>query len=408
MKRHRPWRNHRDWPRSPARFRRHVPFYVGPSVRSRLGAHLAREMWVHEHPWPHAWMRKRRFLFFRLAGVFGFMAVLVLGGVAVLAFLLARAWRGGGHTAGYVWIGGIVLVLTLPLVAVAFAFESFRKIAVPLADLVAAADAVAKGDLSVRIPASDSEEFGQLVESFNRMVEELERADQQRKNLTADVAHELRTPLHIIQGNLEGVLDGVYEATAEHINATLDETRQLSRLVEDLRTLSLAEAGQLALTLEEVNVGELLADVWTSFSGQAEAAGIAFEINVDGEVEDRPIVGDVGRLEQVLANLVSNAIRYTPRGGTITLGATTVEDGIRVAVHDSGEGILAEDLPYVFDRFWRGDRSRAHGNGAGSGLGLAIAQQLVRAHGGQIYVESEVGQGTTFTVGLPRSGPPNR
>jgi two-component system OmpR family sensor kinase/two-component system sensor histidine kinase BaeS len=266
-----------------------------------------------------------------------------------------------------------------------------------------AADAVAEGDLSARVPPPERGpgEFARLAESFNRMVAELERADRQRRNLTADVAHELRTPLHIIQGNLEGVLDGVYEPTAEHIGATLDEARALARLVDDLRTLSLAEAGQLALAREAVDVAELLADVDTSFSGQAEAAGIALRVAVDDALSERTVVGDVGRLDQILGNLVANALRYTPAGGTISLQAESIESGVRIVVRDTGEGIPSADLPFIFDRFWRGDRSRTRAQGTGSGLGLAIARQLVQAHGGRIAVESAAGQGTTFTIELP-------
>jgi signal transduction histidine kinase len=242
-------------------------------------------------------------------------------------------------------------------------------------------------------------EFGQLAHSFNRMVGELERSDQQRRNLTADVAHELRTPLHIIQGNLEGVLDDVYEPTDEHIQATLEETQQLSRLVEDLRTLSLAEAGQLPLVWEPVDVSELLTDVRTSFSGQAEAADLDLRVEAGGDLPT--ITGDVGRLDQVLGNLIANAIRHTPPGGSITLEAEAIQDGVRIRVRDTGEGIPADDLPHIFDRFWKGDRSRTRAGGAGSGLGLAIARQLVQVHGGTICVESEIGQGTTFIVDLP-------
>jgi len=360
--------------------------------------------WDHDHrfpEWPKAWHRKRRFLFFRFAGTFGFMVLLVLGGMAALAFLFSRLFEGGGQTTMLVWIGGIGLALAMPALAGLVARRAVQDIATPLASVMAAADRVAEGDLSVRVPEQGPGDFGRLAESFNRMIEELERADQQRRNLTADVAHELRTPLHIIQGNLEGILDGVYEPTSQHINATLDETRLLARLVDDLRTLSLAEAGQLPLTWEPVDVAELLADVSTSFSGQAEAAGIDLHIEIEGAPSDLTVTGDVGRLDQVLSNLMANALRYTPAGGVVTLQAQPTDGGVRIIVRDTGQGIPAEDLPYVFDRFWRGDRSRSHAGGAGSGLGLAIAQQLIQAHGGRIGVESEPGQGTAFTIELP-------
>ena len=337
------------------------------------------------------------------------MGILVVGALAALAFLLARIAGGGMQTAGMVWIAGIVLALVLPFLAVTLAVRAFQNIAVPLADLMAAAETVADGDLSARVEVGGDGHFSPLASSFNHMVEELERADQRRRNLTADVAHELRTPLHIIQGNLEGILDDVYQPTDEHIVATLEETRALARLVEDLRTLTLAESGQLPLELERVDLVELLADVGTSFSGQAEAAGIHLRVepalgpedNAGGDWPALMVTGDVGRLDQVLVNLVSNAIRHTAPGGTIELRADAAPDTVRITVRDTGEGIPAEDLPYVFDRFWKGDRSRSHAKGAGSGLGLAIARQLVQAHGGHIDVESEVGRGTTFTVVLP-------
>jgi two-component system OmpR family sensor kinase/two-component system sensor histidine kinase BaeS len=231
------------------------------------------------------------------------------------------------------------------------------------------------------------------------MVDELEQADRQRKHLTADVAHELRTPLHIIQGNLEGILDGVYEPTAEHINATLEETRLLARLVEDLRTLSLAEAGQLPLQLEKVDLAELMSDAQTSFSGQAEAAGIALRVETQGELW---LTADPNRLDQILGNLLVNALRHTPAGGKITLCAEAIDEGIRLTISDTGEGIASEDLPYIFDRFWRGDRARTHSDGTGGGLGLAIVKQLVGLHNGRISATSHLGQGSTFTIELPR------
>jgi signal transduction histidine kinase len=232
------------------------------------------------------------------------------------------------------------------------------------------------------------------------MTRELARAEEQRRNLTADVAHELRTPLHIIQGNLEGLLDGVYEPTPEHLEATLEETRRLARIVDDLQTLSLAEAGQLPLNIGPVDVAELLEDTITSFSGQAEAAGVQIEVQVDLPGGAPALKGDAGRLGQALANLVANALRHTPPGGVISLQAKMEGGKAFISVADTGEGIPEADLPFLFDRFWRGDRARVRGDQAGSGLGLPIARQLVQAHGGQIEVESQVGKGTCFTIVL--------
>jgi two-component system sensor histidine kinase BaeS len=359
--------------------------------------------------WRKATRRKRGGLFIRFIMAFGFIVLLIIGGLSALTFVISRVFGGDGQTAAMVLLGGCGLALAFPLLAGLLAKRVFQDIATPLADVMTAADAVAEGDLSVRVevPGHSSGEFERLAKSFNRMVEELERSDQQRRNLTADVAHELRTPLHIIQGNLEGVLDDVYEPTDEHIQVTLEETQQLARLVEDLRTLSLAEAGQLPLVWEPVDVAELLTDVCTSFSGQAEAAGIDLRVEIKGNLPT--LTGDVGRLDQVLGNLVANAVRHTPSGGRITLGAEAIagggarSSGVRIVVSDTGEGIPAEDLPYIFDRFWKGDRARTRASGAGSGLGLAIARQLVNAHGGTICVESEPEKGTAFTIELPEA-----
>ncbi len=347
--------------------------------------------------------KQPRVLFFRMAFIFGLMALLVVGGMMALAFLITRLFEGDGRTAVLVWMGGCGLAFALPMLAFRLAMQAWRGIAAPLSDVMSAANAVAEGDLSVRVAENRPGEFGGLARSFNHMAAELERSDQQRRNLTADVAHELRTPLHIIQGNLEGILDGVYPASSEHIIDTLEETQLLARLVEDLRTLSLAETGQLPMRREVVSIAELLADVQTSFSGQAEAAGIDLRVVTNGDVTKMRIMGDMDRLDQVLSNLTANSLQHTSAGGSITLKAKLVDDSVQIQVQDTGVGIASADLPYIFDRFWRGDKARTHHDGSGSGLGLAIAKQLVVAHNGRVSVASTPNEGTTFTISLPQT-----
>jgi two-component system OmpR family sensor kinase/two-component system sensor histidine kinase BaeS len=267
-----------------------------------------------------------------------------------------------------------------------------------------AADAMAEGDLSARVPEEGNGEFRHFARSFNRMAEALEMADRQRRELLADVAHELRTPLTIIQGNLEGLRDGVYEATPDHLDLVLDETRNLGRLVDDLRLLTLAEAGQLPLDLQALDVSQLLVDVRDAFAYQASEAGIALSVEVAEPLP--PLIGDPQRLGQVLGNLVTNALRHTHSGGEIRLGAGVApgQEGhsrLRLWIADTGEGIPSEDLPRIFDRFWRGDPSRSHAAGGGSGLGLAIAKSLVEAHGGRIWAKSQLGEGTTIYCLFP-------
>jgi signal transduction histidine kinase len=351
---------------------------------------------------PPDWEKPGCWLFLRFLFVFGLVVILVLGGMGVLALLFTRTAGGADSVAPFVWLASCGLALALPVLAVTIAGRAYRSIATPLADVMAAADAVADGDLTVRVEEDGKDnQFAKLARSFNHMTAELQRSDQLRRSLTADVAHELRTPLHIIQGNLEGVLDGVYDPSEAHIEATLDETRMLARLVDDLHTLSQAEAGQLSLYWEEVAIPDLLADVETSFGGQAAEKGIALSVAIEGDPADLVVSGDGERLDQVLSNLVVNALRHTPEGGEIALQARRVGAGVQIAVIDTGKGIAPQELPYIFDRFWRGDASRTHADGAGAGLGLAIAKQLVEAHGGTIDVSSAPGAGTEFVITMP-------
>lgn len=355
----------------------------------------------HHRGWPEEMVRRRRMFLMRFGGIFALVALLGLAGMGVLIWIAIRLLQGNSQAFVTIWLSGCGLLLGILLLIAAVIGWSFRGFGNPLVNLMTAADAVADGDLSAQVPERGSGDMRRLVRSFNRMARELQRAEQQRRNLTADVAHELRTPLHIIQGNLEGILDGIYPPSEEHLRATLDETRQLGRLVEDLQTLSLAEAGQLPLQLERVEVADLLSDVITSFSSQAESQGVDLRMKTGGDPAKLVLRADALRLNQVLANLVVNALRHTPRGGTITLQAEPLEGAVRMRVSDTGEGIPPEDLPFIFDRFWRGDRSRSHTDGASSGLGLAISKQLVEAHHGRIEAESEPGHGTTFKIELP-------
>jgi len=288
----------------------------------------------------------------------------------------------------------------VPIIGMLIGSLGVRRWVNPLADVMGAAETLAEGDFSVRVEEKGDQEFIKLAQSFNHMAEELQHAEQQRRNLTADVAHELRTPLHILQGNLEGALDGVYKATPDYFKSMLEETSLLQRLVEDLQTLSLAETGNLELNIQNLLVKELLQDVVTSFSGQAEENDIQLRLNYPEELEDLNLEGDWHRLDQIFGNLVSNALRYTSDGGEIILGVDKSDQAVQITIQDTGAGIPSEDLPFVFDRFWKGDKTRSRSSG-GSGLGLAIARQLVSAHGGTIKVESEEGVGTRFIVQLP-------
>jgi signal transduction histidine kinase len=290
------------------------------------------------------------------------------------------------------WVG-----LLVALVAVAAAFLLSRQLVRPLRQLAAAAEAMAEGDLAQRVQIRTRDEVGELGRAFNGMANDLQTAEAQRQQMTADIAHELRNPLSIIRGSLEAMLDGIYDADAEHLGPIYEETLLLQRLVEDLRLLSLADAGQLQLVKTEVNVCDLLTGVADSARAVADDKGVALHVDVPAE----PIVllADADRMRQVVSNLVSNALRYTPAGGAAILRVRQTGDRIAISVSDSGQGISGGDLAHVFDRFYRADAARARASG-GSGLGLAIARALIEAHGGTIQVESELGLGTTFTITL--------
>jgi two-component system OmpR family sensor kinase len=297
--------------------------------------------------------------------------------------------------ASLAWAALLAAVLSLALgIAVS------RLLTAPLGRLTRAAQAVAGGDLSQRVEVQGRDEIGELGSAFNRMTASLAQAETLRKNLMADVAHELRTPLTVVQGNLQAILDGIYPLEMAQVASLYDETRLLTRLVDDLHDLALADAGQLRLERAPVDLAALVRAAADHFAPAAEAAGVALELAVAEDVPE--VAGDAGRLAQVLRNLLSNALRHTPPGGHVRVALDRAAGWARLQVADSGSGIAPEDLPHVFDRFYRGDGDRRRAGG-GAGLGLAIARQLVTAHGGRIEVASPPGDGATFTVLLPRA-----
>jgi two-component system sensor histidine kinase BaeS len=299
-----------------------------------------------------------------------------------------------GRLARETWIVGAVVGATA-LLAGGLLMSGLLK---PVRDLTAASRALAHGDLTHRVPVRTGDELGQLSVAFNQMAENLERAEKLRREMTADIAHELRNPLAILQAQVEAIADGVYPPSAESLAPVLDQTRLLTRLVEDLRTLALADGGQLSLDRVPCDLRVLADRALENHRGQANETGI--RIRVEGESATADV--DPMRIEQVLGNLLGNALRHTPRDGEIVLRTGTTASGTRafLEVADSGEGIPEESLPYVFERFYRGDRSRARAEG-GTGLGLAITRKLVEAHGGVIRATNRPGGGAVFTVELP-------
>jgi two-component system sensor histidine kinase BaeS len=283
----------------------------------------------------------------------------------------------------------------LVLVAILFAVAAIatRRVAAPMGDLVGAAERVARRDYAARVPERGAQSVRAVARAFNEMTTRLEAQDRARRDLMADIAHELRTPLTIIQGRLEGILDGVYARDDRQLEGLLDDTRVLARLVEDLRTLAHADNGTLTLYKEPVDLGTLLREAADACRPQADAAQIA--VVVEGVRVPITMDADPVRLREVLTNLITNAIRHTPAGGHITVSGEQRGDRSIIRVADTGEGIPAEDLPRLFDRFYKGRTS------TGSGLGLAIARGIVTAHHGSITADNRPGAGALFTISVP-------
>ncbi len=288
----------------------------------------------------------------------------------------------------------IPVALVFVLILVSTVARGVRRVVVPLGDLVDAAEKIESGDYSARVKPRGPRELRALSRAFNEMGERLERSEAERKRLLADVTHELRTPLTVMQGNIEALIDGLHQPDETRLRSLLDDTQVLSRLIDDLRTVSLADAGALTLHREPTEVTELIRDIVASFGTQAEAAAVALRADLDGDANASI---DPVRVREVLTNVIANALRYTPRGGSVTVGVRPRDALVEVRVRDTGSGVAPDVLPHMFDRFTHADDS------PGAGLGLAIAKGLVVAHGGEIEATSTLGQGTEVRFTLPRA-----
>lgn len=275
-----------------------------------------------------------------------------------------------------------------------------RTLTRPLQQLENAANAIKAGELNQNVPVQGSREMVAMATAFNEMAAQLSQAETLRKNLLADVAHELRHPIHILQGNLQAILDDVYPLSKEEIVRLADQTQHLTRLVQDLHDLSQAEAHQLPLQRQEMDIADVVKDAAATYKPLALGRHIDLHVELLGAI---PIIqGDPARLRQVMLNLLDNALRHTPDGGKVVVTVQKQEGRLQVEVQDNGSGISQEHLPFVFDRFYKLDRGRER---SGTGLGLAIAKAVVEAHGGWITVHSVgIGAGATFTLCLPLAG----
>jgi len=276
-----------------------------------------------------------------------------------------------------------------------------RSVTRPVSQLAEATQAIGRRDLSYRVQTKGSQELLDLAQSFNRMAEELEHAETTRRNLMADVAHELRTPLAVLDGNLRALLDGVHELNEDEIALLYEQTHHLSRLVDDLREISLAEADQLSLNRQEVDLARLVRETVAHFDLLAQEQGIQLAAELDDPLVHPGL--DENRIRQVLHNLLSNAFRYTPRGGKVEISAKrlSANNELDITVKDTGAGISPEELPHIFDRFYRAEEATSRDRG-GTGLGLAIVKAIVEAHGGRISVNSGGrNQGSAFSIKFP-------
>ena len=362
--------------------------------------------WPENEEWPprdrRHWRRMgRRNPFFRRLGclfaifnLFSFAIVITIVGFVLHSFGIVRF-----SVTQFQWFRPFAAIFIIfVLVAFIRVALNLRRMSTPLDDLVDASNKVANGDFSVRVEEKQwPPEIHSLITGFNSMASHLQVNDQQRRAMLADISHELRTPLTVIQGNVEGMLDGVYPADEKQLKSILEETQILSRLVDDLRTLALAETGALQLKREPTDLGVLIREVVGSFQTRMDDLGVKMDVSIE-DIEQLEI--DPARIREVMSNLIGNALRYSPRAGVVkvclTESAGSGEGSVQVSVEDKGPGIASVDLPHIFDRFYKSSDS------GGMGLGLSIAKYLVEAHGGRILAESDFGKGTRISFTLPR------
>ncbi|MDP2989495.1 MAG: ATP-binding protein, partial [Kiritimatiellota bacterium] len=297
-------------------------------------------------------------------------------------------------------IGRYLLWGALLAVAIALMLTFFlsRRISAPVKALTFAARRLGQGDLTQRVQFRDKGEVGELAQAFNSMADDLARAERLRRNMVADAAHELRTPLSNIRGYLEAIRDGVIKPDTAAIRSLDEEAALLARLVNDLQELNLAEAGELKLHSRPEDIAELIREAVNAVQLQTKAKGLSLSLELPDKLPAVKI--DAHRVNQVLRNLIENAVAHTTKDGSIVITAKQQDSWVKVNVADTGEGIPAEDLPNIFERFYRADKSRTRATG-GSGLGLTIARRLVEVHGGKIEVQSEPGKGSCFSFTLP-------
>lgn len=334
-----------------------------------------------------AWRGMRGRFMWRIGCFFTFAVIVFVSLVALFTWVIGNTVGAGQPP----WV--TILIGLLVLFVIARVGRSVRQAARPVGDLIEASGKVEAGDFSARVPETGPREVRALARAFNAMSAKLEETEHQRRSALADVSHELRTPLTVIQGNLEALLDGVYPADAEHLQPIIEETRVMERLIEDLRTLTLVEAGSLVLHREPTDLGALLREVAAGYRSQAEQDGIALTVAVADNLS--PLDIDPARIREVVSNLLTNALRHTPRDGKVELSAEPADSGAVVTIRDTGSGIPPDQLDRIFDRFHRSPDS------PGSGLGLPIARSLVEAHGGTMTATSEVGSGTVVRFTLP-------